>query len=69
MKLTIYYDGQFYIGLVEIVSENKLKAYRYIFGKEPKDQEVLNFVNTKLLKLIQDHNQKGISLKSLFVSK
>jgi len=62
MKLTIYYDGQFYIGLIEIVSENKLKACRYIFGKEPKDQEVLDFVNRKLLRVIESNQQIGIPI-------
>ncbi|MGN7942282.1 YjdF family protein [Virgibacillus sp. 6R] len=63
MKLTIYYDGQFYIGLIEIVSENKLKAYRYIFGKEPKDQEVLDFVNRHLIRLIESKEQIGITIQ------
>ena len=62
MKLTIYYDGQFYIGLIEIVSENILKACRYIFGKETKDQEVLDFVNRKLLRVIESNQQIGIHI-------
>ncbi|MEQ6353401.1 DUF2992 family protein [Lysinibacillus sp. M3] len=57
MKLTICYDGQFYIGLIENIPENKYKAYRYIFRKEPKDQEVYDFVNTNLLDFIK-HNDK-----------
>ncbi|MGP7817653.1 YjdF family protein [Niallia sp. 01092] len=63
MKLTIYHDGQFYIGLIETVSANKLKAYRYVFGKEPKDQEVLDFVQKDLLSFIAVHSQKGITVK------
>lgn len=63
MKLTIYYDGQFYIGLIETVSDNTLKAYHHIFGKEPKDQEVLDFVNRDLLLFIQKHTQEGVSIK------
>ncbi|WML31184.1 YjdF family protein [Neobacillus sp. OS1-32] len=60
MKLTITYDGQFYVGIVETISENTLKAYRYVFGNEPKDQEVLDFVNNDLLKLITSHSQEGV---------
>lgn len=63
MKLTIYYDGQFYIGLVEIKTGNTLKAYRHLFGKEPKDQDILEFVNHELLNLIENHEQKGVSIK------
>ncbi|MGN7402035.1 YjdF family protein [Cytobacillus praedii] len=62
MKLTIYFDGQFYIGLVETVTDNTLKAYRHIFGNEPKDQEVLEFVNRDLLLLIQKHKQVGVTI-------
>lgn len=63
MKLTIYHDGQFFIGLIEIISKNRYKAYRYTFGKEPKDQEVLDFVNKDLLKFIETHNQQGILIQ------
>lgn len=57
MKLTIYYDGQFYIGLIEHISKNKYKAYRYIFGNEPKDQEVFDFVNKNLLDFINNNDK------------
>ena len=49
MKLTVFYDGQFWAGVVEEIVNGKLKAGRYLFGPEPKDQEVLEFVNKKLL--------------------
>ncbi len=39
MKLTVYHDGQFWVGVVEEVVNGKLKAGRYLFGSEPKDQE------------------------------
>jgi len=49
VKLTVFYDGQFWAGVVEEIVNGKLKAGRYLFGPEPKDQEVLEFVNKKLL--------------------
>ena len=49
MKLTVFYDGQFWVGVVEEIVNGKLRAGRYLFGSEPKDQEVFAFVNTKLL--------------------
>lgn len=63
MKLSIFYDGQFYIGLVEIQSNNRLQAFRYIFGNEPKDQDVLDFIYNDLQGLIEMHEQNGISIK------
>lgn len=60
MKLTIFYDGQFYVGVVEIVDGNTLRAYRNIFGQEPKDQDVLEFIYNDLSSLIERNKQKGL---------
>jgi len=56
VKLTVFYDGQFWVGVVEEIVNGKLKAGRHLFGSEPKDQEVFAFVNTKLLDFM-----KGLS--------
>ncbi|MEW6624901.1 MAG: DUF2992 family protein [Bacillota bacterium] len=49
MKLTVYHDGQFWIGVAEQIIDGKIKAIRHIFGAEPQDEEILNFVNNELL--------------------
>jgi hypothetical protein len=49
MYLTVYFDGQFWIGLVECADAERLRAARHIFGAEPSDVEVLNFVLSDLL--------------------
>ncbi|MEK5174333.1 YjdF family protein [Heyndrickxia sp. FSL W8-0496] len=69
MKLTIYYDGQFYVGLVETVSNHHLKAYRYIFGNDPKDHEVLDFIYQDLPRLIANQQQKGIPVEKKSLKK
>ena len=51
MKLTVYHDGQFWVGIVEVVEAGKVRAGRYVFGVEPKDSEILEFVNRFILKL------------------
>jgi hypothetical protein len=51
MKLTVYYDGQFWVGVVEEVHEGKLKAGRYVFGSEPNDTEILEFIQKQILDL------------------
>lgn len=48
MKLTVYYDGQFWVGVVEVNDNGKLKAGRYIFGSEPKDSEILEFIHENI---------------------
>jgi len=52
MKLTVYYDDQFWVGVVEEQLDNELKAARYIFGPEPHDSEILWFVNHKMTELL-----------------
>ncbi|MFH7817772.1 DUF2992 family protein [Neobacillus thermocopriae] len=63
MTLTIYYDGQFWIGVIEFHENEKLKAFRHIFGAEPNDTEVLEFVNDRLLNIINNRKQIGIEDK------
>ncbi|CAI6252172.1 hypothetical protein NRS6120_07000 [Bacillus subtilis] len=63
MKLTIYYDGQFWVGVVEVVNNGKLRAFRHLFGKEPRDSEVLEFVHNQLLNMMAQAEQEGVSLQ------
>ncbi len=63
MTLTIYYDGQFWVGVIEIQEKGRLKAYRYVFGTEPSDTEVLEFVNYRLYAVITKSTQLGIKEK------
>ncbi|PPA85222.1 DUF2992 domain-containing protein [Brevibacillus laterosporus] len=52
MKLTVLYDGQFWVGVIEYKEKNKLKAARNLFGAEPKDAEILEFVQKDLRDLL-----------------
>jgi len=56
VKLTILFNGQFWEGVVESNQHGCLKAGRHIFGSEPKDSEVLDFVNHLALKLLERAN-------------
>ena len=42
--LTLFHDSQFWVGLVEHVEDSKLAVARVVFGSEPSDAEVLDFV-------------------------
>ncbi len=64
MKLTIYYDGQFYVGIIEVVQEGRLRAFRHMFGKEPKDVEVLDFVHHQLFQIVSRSEQEGIRIEA-----
>ena len=63
MSLTIYHDGQFWVGIIEVVEGGKLKAFRYVFGAEPKDTEILDFIHHKLLNLINQSIHSGLDVK------
>ncbi|WP_124728668.1 YjdF family protein [Staphylospora marina] len=54
MKLTVFFNGQFWVGVVEQWDGNRLKAAQYMFGSEPKDEEVLLFVQKNMLPLIAE---------------
>ncbi|MFD0870447.1 MULTISPECIES: YjdF family protein [Paenibacillus] len=58
MKMTVYHDGQFWVGIIELHDGGKLKAGRYVFGAEPKDQEILDFVNSHLLSFCRNLSQE-----------
>ena len=51
LELTVYFDGQFYIGLFERKCRGRISACRYVFGAEPKDSDVFEFVTDNFDKL------------------
>jgi len=63
MSLTIYHDGQFWVGIIEVVEDGKLRAFRYVFGAEPKDSEILDFIYYKLLNIINQSIHSGLDVK------
>ena len=49
--LTVYHDGQFWVGLAEHVEGGRYGVARIVFGAEPSDEEILQFVVGKWGKL------------------
>ena len=49
--LTVYHDGQFWVGLAEHVEGGGYGAARIVFGAEPSDEEILRFVTSEWEKL------------------
>lgn len=43
-RLTVYHDGQFWVGLCEQQDKTGYSACRTVFGAEPSDEEVLRLV-------------------------
>ena len=44
-RLTVYFEDPFWVGVFERVEDKKLTAAKVTFGVEPKDYEVLEFIN------------------------
>ena len=54
MELSIFHDGQFFIGLVEYKIGNKSKFAKFTFGTEPNEKEILYFIENYLSLLIEN---------------
>ena len=42
--LTLFHDGQFWVGIVEHVEDGRFGAARIVFGAEPSDEAILQFI-------------------------
>ncbi len=49
--LTVYHNGQFWVGLAEHVEDGRYGVARIVFGAEPSDEEILRLVVGKWEKL------------------
>ena len=43
-KLTVFFEGPFWVGVFERISGDKLSVCKVTFGAEPKDYEVWDFI-------------------------
>lgn len=51
LKLTVYFEEPFWVGVFERNISNQLSACEVIFGTEPKDNEIFDFILNKYCKL------------------
>ncbi|HDR7825435.1 TPA: YjdF family protein [Bacillus anthracis] len=63
MDLTVYHDGQFFVGIITCKEKGKLYGARYIFGTEHSDEEVLIFVNGSMLAYFQHFAKCGVEVQ------
>ena len=49
--LTVYHDGQFWVGLAEHVEDGRYGVACIVFGAEPSNEEILHFITGKWAKL------------------
>lgn len=53
MHFTVFYNGQFWVGVALQQSSRGLKAMEHVFGPEPSLQEIYQFVNTELFQIFK----------------
>ncbi|MHA6534540.1 YjdF family protein [Paenibacillus sp. BAC0078] len=53
MKLTVFFEEPFWVGIVELTEDGVVKAGRYVFGSEPSQEEILDFVRFRLLEVVE----------------
>lgn len=62
LKLTIFFDGSFWCGLVEYRNERQeFRVFRYVFGKEPNEEMLFEFIFQRLPRLIEKNDQIKLS--------
>jgi hypothetical protein len=54
IRLTIFFEDPFWVGVVERREEGTLVAARHLFGAEPAPAEVLEFVLKRMSRLIEN---------------
>lgn len=51
IKLTVFFEGVFWVGVLERTYEEKYEVSRVVFGSEPKDYEIYDFMLKNFYKL------------------
>lgn len=72
IKLSLYHDGQFWIGFFEKIFDSELTVCKVVFGSEPNDMEVFDFINKNFYNLsfslpqrIDNFEEKRVNPKRL----
>jgi hypothetical protein len=54
MRLTVYFDGQFWVGVVEDTDHDPPRVARHVFGSEPYDAEIARLVRGPMFSLLAE---------------
>lgn len=71
-SLTVYFESPFWVGVFETIENGKIQCSRVVFGPEPKEYEVYEFVSKNYYELryskpleVELHEKKKINPKRL----
>jgi hypothetical protein len=65
VTLTVFFDGQFWIGIFGRTEGGTLSVSRVVFGAEPKEQQVQEFVLRHYLKLRFSPPVEGVKIQTI----
>ncbi len=65
ITLTVFFDGQFWVGIFERTDSGKLTVSRVVFGAEPKDQQIHEFVLHDYMKLRFSPPVEGVIVQTI----
>eukprot|EP00767_Chilomastix_cuspidata_P006619 gnl/Chilomastix_cuspidata/7040.p1 GENE.gnl/Chilomastix_cuspidata/7040~~gnl/Chilomastix_cuspidata/7040.p1 ORF type:complete len:141 (-),score=18.50 gnl/Chilomastix_cuspidata/7040:21-443(-) len=71
-SLTVYFESPFWVGIFETIENGKIQCSRVVFGPEPKDYEVYEFISKNYYNLkyskpleVEFHEKKKMNPKRL----
>jgi len=64
MKLTVFFDDQLqlWVGVVQSDDGNRLRAGRHLFGKGPKEADIMDFIHNDMQRLL-DRTTQSVEVK------
>ena len=65
ITLTVFFDGQFWVGIFERIDSGKLTVARVVFGAEPKDQQIHEYVLLNYFKLCFSPPVEGVKVQTI----
>ena len=60
--LSVFFENSFWVAILEQIDDGELRVARYIFGAEPSDAEIYEFVQRDYLNLLH-HLSAPVSIK------
>jgi len=51
VKLTVFFEDPFWVGVFELLDQGEYEAARVVFGAEPKDYEIYAYISEHYFEL------------------
>ena len=65
ITLTAFFDGHFWVGIFERIDNDKLTVARVVFGAEPKEQQIQEYVMKHFFELRFSPPVEGVKVQTI----